>query len=303
MSHFKALTSEDVIIFIPGSQKLPIIWTVKSSICDSSDCFDSFYLLLEFKINDLTVKVLSQKWFEEICKSLLAEFVMQILFWWPDGSHQCLRVIRSDLVWFRLYRSGLCCSGDEQQQPMLTRSRHQVRGPSSTTNPWSAEEIKLYIYLSIVPHKGCGGKRTNNTSYSTPHCHKPVRETSPDPGCDHAWTTFQPESDPTSSRTSLVSAATMWATVKLLIWGSCRTIAQAVTSGNEWLTYKGVSLHISAGGGGGLSDRNTPESRVSPVRCCQSLSSSITQDLESFMINQEVLTAFWSILWFNTWWQ
>lgn len=134
-----------------------------------------------------------------------------------------------------------------------------------------------------MPHKGCGGKRTYSTSYSTHYWHKPVRGTSPHP-------IFQPEPDPTLSRTSLVPAATMRATVKLLIWGSCRAIAQAVTSGNEWLTYKGVSLHISAEvEGGGLSDRNTPESRVSPVRCCQrrrvSLSSSITQDLESFMIN------------------
>lgn len=143
-----------------------------------------------------------------------------------------------------------------------------------------------------MPHKGCGGKRTYDSGYSTLYCHKPVSGTSPDPGRNRAWTVFQPEPDPTLSRTSLVPAATVRATVKLLIWGSCRAIAQAVTSGNEWLTYKGVSLHISAevgGQGGGLSDRNTPESRVSPVRCCQrrraSLSSSITQDLESFMIN------------------
>lgn len=253
-----------MIIFTPGSQELPMIWTVKSSTSDSSDCFDSFYLLFEFKINDLTVKVLSQSDLKRFASLFLLYLWCKSYFGGPTVPTS-VSVIRSDLVWLRLYRSGLCCSGDEQQQPMLTRSRHQVRGPSSMTNPWSAEEMKWYIYLSIVPHRGCGGKGTYNTGYSTLDCHKPVRESSWGPGCNQAWTMFQPEPHPTLSRTSLVSAATTRATVKLLIWGSCRAIAQAVTSGNEWLTYKGVSLHISAGGGGELSDRNTPESRVSPV--------------------------------------
>lgn len=41
-----------------------------------------------------------------------------------------------------------------------------------------------------------------------------------------------------------------------------QAVAQAVTSWNEWLTYKGVSLHISAQEGK-QQDKNTPGSPVS----------------------------------------
>ncbi len=52
-----------------------------------------------------------------------------------------------------------------------------------------------------------------------------------------------------------------------------QAVAQAVTSWNEWLTYKGVSEHISALGEK-QQDKNTPGSRVSlspadQMGCCQ----------------------------------
>lgn len=71
-----------------------------------------------------------------------------------------------------------------------------------------------------------------------------------------------------------------------------KAIAQAVTSWNEWLTYKGVSLHVSAQGEQ-QQDKNTPGSRV-PVAdqmgCCQmreaKLSPSKSQDFQGWVGNR-----------------
>lgn len=242
------------------------------------------------------------------CLDLL-DLLCKSYFGGPTVPTGVCEVIWSDLVLWRLCRSGLCCSGKAAgvRGDIRCWHCHTLRWGQTNSLPWLLcrlqKRLHDFIYLFTTVLFATQKLWWENAPITQIIQHFPA--TGQPRRAAEIQVAAMPEQSlrenpihpPTLSRTSWVSAAPMRATVKLLISGSCRAIAQAVTSGNEWLTYKGVSLHISAEGGK-RSDRNTPESRVSPVHCCQrraaKLSSSITQDFEYFIFTFTIFTSFTS---------